>query len=213
MEKADRFDTAIELFMTTITHEHVPILCYLLTMHPQTDLDYEIVARAIIDHPNLEIMKILHAHHPNFVNLEFNPFQTYLTEACYGGWGCESYTNMTISLVHYLLDNGADPQIGCFAGCGALYVALESSQPLEIIVKMVQKGGWVDRLVLFMAMKKKRLDSLEFFFQKAMFSSCYPIDKILEDAQKSEDKEVMSVVKAGVATLKKRRSKWWQFWK
>ena len=45
-------------------------------------------------------------------------------------------------------------------------------------------------------MKKKHLDALEFFFQKARFSFCYPIDKILEDAQKSEDKEVMSVVKS-----------------
>ena len=36
---------------------------------------------------------------------------------------------------------GLNLQIGCFAGCGALYAALESSQPLEIIVKMVQKGG------------------------------------------------------------------------
>ena len=49
---------------------------------------------------------------------------------------------MTVPLIHYLLDNGADSQIGCFAECGALYAALESSQLLEIIVKiMIQKRG------------------------------------------------------------------------
>ena len=42
-----------------------------------------------------------------------------------------------------------------------------------------------------MALKKKCLDALEFSFQKARFSSCYLIGKILEDTQKSEDKEVM----------------------
>ena len=84
IEKADRSDTAFELFMTTIIHEHVPILCYFLTMHPQTDLDYEFIARAIIDHPNLEIMKFLHAHHPSFINLDFSPLQTFLTKPVVG---------------------------------------------------------------------------------------------------------------------------------
>lgn len=60
---------------------------YLLTMHPQTDLDYEIIARAIIDHPNLEIMKILHAHHPNFVNMESNSLQTFFDRSLLGGLG------------------------------------------------------------------------------------------------------------------------------
>ena len=212
MEKAHMSHTVFELFMTTIIHEHVPILCYLLTMHPQMELDYEKVARAIVDHPNLEIMKIIHAHHPNIVNLEFNTIETFLTEACCGGQRHKPYTNMTVPLVHYLLDHGADPIEGCFAGCGALYPALESSLPLEIIVKMVQKGGVVNRPVLTMAMKKKRLDALEFFVQKAGFSCHYSIDQILEDARKSEDKEVMSVVTAGVPTLKKRQSRWWQFW-
>ena len=84
MEKAHMSHTVFELFMTTIIHEHVPILCYFLTMHPQTDLDYEFIARAIIDHPNLEIMKFLHAHHPSFINLDFSPLQTFLTKPVVG---------------------------------------------------------------------------------------------------------------------------------
>lgn len=213
MEKDDRPSTLFRLFITVIIHENVAILRYLLTMHPQYDLSYEIVAKAIIDHPNMEIVELLHAHQPDIVNLEFNFLQTFLTEACRGGQGHESHTsNMTLPLIHYLLDNGANPREGCFAGCGALYAALDSSQPLEIIVKMVKKGGKVNCLVFSKAMKKKRLDALEFFFEKANFDD-YSINEILEDAQKSEDKEVMSVVKAGVVKLKKRQSKWWQFWK
>lgn len=38
-------------------------------------------------------------------------------------------------------------------------------------------------------------------------------DEMLDDARKSKDKEVKSVVKAGVAKLKKGQPKWWQIWK
>ena len=58
-------------------------------------------------------------------------------------------------------------------------------------------------------MKEKRLDALE-FFEKVTFEN-YSIDRVLGDAQKSENKEVMPVVRARVAKLMKQRLKWWQF--
>lgn len=64
----------------------------------------------------------------------------------------------------YLLENGADPREGSWAGCGALYAVLQFSQPLEIIVKMVEKGGTVNSLVFSKAITKQRLDALGFFF-------------------------------------------------
>jgi len=83
---------------------------------------------------------------------------------------------------------------------------------IEIIVKMVKKGRKVNCLVFLRDMKEKSLDALEFFFEKATLED-HSIDRILEDAQKPEIKEVMSVVKAGVVKRKKRQAKWWQFWK
>lgn len=128
---------------------------------------------------------------PNIVNLGFNCLQTFLTEACRGGQRYKPRTsNATLPLIHYLLDNGADPREGCWA-CGALYAALAFSQSLEIIFKVIKEGGKVDRLASLCAMRMKCLDALELFFEKATFIG-YPIDKILEDVGKSEDKEVMS---------------------
>lgn len=84
MEKDDRPSTTFKLFITAIIHEHVTIVHYLLFMHPEKDLCYELVARTIINHPNMEIMEFVHAHQPDIVNLEFNHIQTFLTEACRG---------------------------------------------------------------------------------------------------------------------------------
>lgn len=212
MEKDDRPTTAFQLFVTAIIQENIPILQYLFTMHPGYDLCYETAARALIGHPNMEIMKLVHAHQPNIVELEFDPLQTFLTEACRGGQGYQSGQS-TVPLILFLLDYGADPQLGCWAGCGALYAALTFSRPLEVIVKMVEKGGEAGRLVLSSAMRNRRFDALELLFEKAPFKSNYPMDEILENTRKSGDMELISVVEDEVAKLKKRQAKWWQFWK
>lgn len=67
---------------------------------------------------------------------------------------------LTLPLIHYLLDYGADPRKGSWRGCGAIHVVLEFSQPLEIIDKMVEKGGMVNLLILSEAIRKRRLEVL-----------------------------------------------------
>lgn len=71
--------------------------------------------------------------------------------------------------------------------------------------KMIDKRPVVGRLVFDEAIRKKRLDALQLFLERAMFA--LSVEEMLQQAWESEDKEIMSVVEAGVAKLK-----WWQFW-
>lgn len=106
MENDDSPTTLFKLYVTVIIHGHTLIVRYLLFMHPEENLCYKLVAQAIIDHPNMEIMKIFHAHQSNIVTLEFNHLQTFLNEACRGDQDCEApVSNKTLTLIHYLLDN------------------------------------------------------------------------------------------------------------
>lgn len=175
----------------------------------------EEIAQAIISHPNLEIMELVRSHTPSTANYEISHLQTFLTEACRGDWGDDGSharnIDETLPLIHCLLDNGAEPREGSWRGCGALYAALEFSWPLEIIDKMVQKGGEVNLLIFLEAVIMRWVDALLLFFDKAMFD--ISIEKMLDIAQESEDKEIMSVVNAGVAKLKQQQPKWWQFWR
>ena len=84
MENDDRLTTVFKLFITAIIHENAPILRYLLFMHPEEDLTYELVVQGIVDHPNLEIMELVCAHQPGIVNLGYGHTRTFLTEACQG---------------------------------------------------------------------------------------------------------------------------------
>lgn len=70
---------------------------------------------------------------------------------------------------------------------------------------MIDKRPVVGRLVFDEAIRKKRLDALQLFLERAMFA--LSIEEMLQQAWESEDKEIMSVVEAGVVKLK-----WWQFW-
>lgn len=101
MENDDSPTTLFKLYVTAIIHGHTLIVRYLFFMHPEENLCYKLVAQTIIGHPNMEVMKIIHAHQPNIVTLEFNHLQTFLTEACRGA----PVSNKTLPLIHYLLDN------------------------------------------------------------------------------------------------------------
>lgn len=106
-------------------------------------------------------MELLRAHSRGFVNLEINHLRTFLTEECRGDWMYDSpASDKTLPLKHYLLDNESGPREGSWRGCGALHVMLEFSQPLEIIDKMVEKGGTVKLLIISEAIMTRRVDVL-----------------------------------------------------
>lgn len=85
MEDDDSPTTSFKLFVTAILHGHVPIVQYLLSIHPEENFRLQLIAQAFIEHPNMEIIKIVHAHQPNIVTMGFDYLRTFLTEACRGG--------------------------------------------------------------------------------------------------------------------------------
>lgn len=180
-------------------------------MHPESELDYRMVVLAIVDHPNLEIMEFVHKHQPNIINLQYRHTHTFLTDACQGGGTYDSPpSNKTLPLIHYLMGNGADPQKGSWRDCGALCTALEFSRPLEILDKMIDKGAAVDDFVFSEAVRSRRIGAVELFFEKATLHCS--TKRMLHEARKTRDKEIKSLVKAGVAKMTDQ-PKWWQIWK
>ncbi|KAL4915099.1 hypothetical protein BDW62DRAFT_189236 [Aspergillus aurantiobrunneus] len=62
-----------KLVTAAISHSHVPMVAHLLSTHPNGHIDTEDVISAILQHPNIEIMNLVHSHSPGAVNFEFNP--------------------------------------------------------------------------------------------------------------------------------------------
>lgn len=67
---------------TAIINGQVPIVAYILSVYSAGPIECEPVVRAIIDHPCMEIMKLVHQNSPGIVNLEFDMMQTFLSSAC-----------------------------------------------------------------------------------------------------------------------------------
>lgn len=82
---------------------------------------------------------------------------TILTDACRGGPEC-------LPLIHYLLDNGADTEIGWFAGRGALYTTVLHSQPIEVIEIFIDKSSYGVMSEIHEAITQQRPDALRLFF-------------------------------------------------
>lgn len=137
---------------------------------------------------------------------------TFLTDACRGDGAYDRPpSNKTLPLIHYLLDNGADPRRGSWRDeVGALDPALAFSRPLEILDKMIGKGATVNRIVFVEAVRHQRIDALELFFEKATF--CCTTHEMLCCTRDTKDKATKAAVKAGVAKLK-GYPKWWEIWK
>lgn len=206
-----------KLVTVAISHANVAVISYLLSIYTVGDISCEEIASALIQHSNLEIMSLLYNHSPEIVNLEMDPHRTFLTEACRGP---QDSAISILPLLHYLLDNGADPREGGLGASGALLPALESKQPLEIIEKMLRCGASVNILVFRTAARMKRVDALRSFFEAGRFSSVLLPGKMLEIARESKDAEIISVVEEGSLEMEKsnqgvggRSKRWWEVWK
>ncbi|BCS21587.1 uncharacterized protein APUU_22019A [Aspergillus puulaauensis] len=201
------------LLEEAVSHQHASIVRFLLSIDPSNDIDSKDIGRSLVESQNLEILELIRARAPDIVNVDLSHFDTFLSAACQvGGTWDNPPGDESLPLVHYLLDNGADPNEGGFGGCGSIPAAIEFSRPLEIIDKMVEKGGVVNLLVFSSAVRARRIDALHLFFDKAPFS--VSIDDMLKRARESEDKQIMAIAERGVAKVRKRhyrrKSKWWK---
>ena len=92
-------------------------------------------------------------------------YKKEMIQACRGMGHMTVLSNKTLPLIHYLLDNGADPRRGSWRDeVGALDPALAFSWPLEILNKMIDKGATVNRIVFVEAVRQQRADALKLFF-------------------------------------------------
>jgi hypothetical protein len=222
-----------KMISLAVAQKHHSTVAYLLSTYPIIDLWNEAIIQAILDNPSIKTFKLLHSHSPRIIDFEFDPMRTILTEACRGGapsWDFPA-SSETLPLIHYLLDNGADPNIGSFVGGGALLVALRFSRPLEIIKKIVRRGGFIGGLVISEAMHRNRLDALEFFFERDKLDSQLTDQKFFEKAHETGKKEIIALVEGYVSKRQRQQKKgikgmgtvgekmvsqkkrWWQFWK
>lgn len=188
-----------------VAYQHAHIVRYILSTDPSENLATRSTVRALVETQNLEIAELLRARAPEIVNMELSHFDTFLSAACRGG-DRFNHDNLpgddSLHLIHYLLDNGADPSEGSWSGCSSIPVAIDFSRPLEIIDKMIEKGGVVNLLVFSSALRRRRMDALQLFFDKAAFS--VSIDDMLKRARESEDEEIMAIVERGVVKVRKR---------
>lgn len=80
--------------------------------------------------------------------------RSFLTEACF------QPLRKINTLIHVLLDAGADANDGMGPGGGALLAALLGGQGKDVIVKIVRKAAFVGESVLSIAVQKERVDVL-----------------------------------------------------
>lgn len=136
-----------KLIAAAVRHGRSSILALLLKAYPTINLNRQSILEAALANPDLETFKLLRAHSPSIVNYEFDALNTsLLMESCRGG---------NPLLPHYLLDNGADPNEGGFPGGGPLFYGVRFDQPLEVVVKMIDRGAVVTKAVLKEANRKQ----------------------------------------------------------
>lgn len=198
-----------------VVYQHAHIVRYLLSISPfEKKLATKSTVRALVETQNLEIAEVLRTRAPEIVNMELGHFDTFLSAACRGGDGC-NHDNLpgddSLPLIHYLLDNGADPSEGSWGGCGSIPAAIDFARPLEVIEKMIEKGGVVNLLAFSSAVRNRRIDALQLFFDKAPFS--VSVDDMLKRAAESEDKEIMDIVERGAVKVGKRRYRRKSVWR
>ena len=174
---------------TAIENRNASILSLLLNMFPSFSVNEENLLQAAVDYPDIEVFKLLHCRYPNITNHE-GPRENcgMLLAACSSG---------NPLLPEYLLDHGANPEVGGIAGQGPLYTAVIRDLPSSLIQKMVQCGGVVRLVVLSAAIEHQRIDVLPFLLERWHLRpqtlrgsfSC-----IIEDANKVGNKSITQLV-------------------
>ena len=202
-----------KMVSSAVLHGHSSILALILKTYPAVKLDRQIILEAALSNPQLETFKLLHAHSPTIVDYEFDSLNTsLLMEACRNG---------DPLLPAYLLDKGADANEGGFPGRGPLFYAVTFEQPLDVIVKMLDRGAIVTNAVVNSAIEKQRYDLIELLLQRGRLKD---LKVAIENAHKAGDKEIIALSQE---QLKKQREDvhrgkrgktarakkgWWWFW-
>ncbi|KAF7585395.1 hypothetical protein BBP40_011032 [Aspergillus hancockii] len=213
-----------KMVATAITHKQTAIVAFVLSVYSVGSVSCDLIVQALIEHPCLETMNLLHKHSPDIVNFKFVSLRTFLTEACRGPQPATATAtyHTRLALLRFLIDHGASPSEGGFGGSGALLPAVDLSMPLEIIDKMLIRGALPNTHVVSAAIQKRQLNVLRLFFERARFASTLSPLKVLDDARRCEDPDIISGLSYGLMTLEQREgtarlrisgNRWRRFWK
>ena len=109
---------------------------------------------AALESRSIPIITILLQHEPTVINHELEGMTTLLTNSF-------SYSDPAIP--NFLLNNGANPNIGIVAHMSSLFFAIGAPQPLQVITKMLDKGADVskDRLAITEGVRTGRAEIMD----------------------------------------------------
>lgn len=191
-----------------ITHGHIHILAYLLTLYSRGGgIECDPVIEAILNNPDVQVMTLVHNHSPRSIYYTFNSGETLLSTACrrcqYRSQS-DPFMSKMLPLIHYLLDNGVSPAKHVhdrFRGDSALLPAVQSSLPIDVIEKMIRCGAVVGVEEFGEAVGGKRIDVLGLFMEKGVFggiSYTELCDVARERANGDVNGEIGRLVKRGL---------------
>ncbi|MCJ1363880.1 hypothetical protein MMC16_002989 [Acarospora aff. strigata] len=123
-----------EMLEVATRNRHAQIISHIFTIFPTTSVSHSVVSVAV-EHKDISIFSILLAHDPAILNREMGDYQG--PPLSFAVWGSDP------SFANFLLDKGADPNIGGFGPLSNLCLAVRG-QPVELIRKMVERGADVD---------------------------------------------------------------------
>lgn len=143
-----------EMLEVATRNRHAPIISHIFTTFPTTSVSHSVVSAAI-EHRDVSIFSLLLAQDQTILNRELGDYQG--PPLSFAVWGSDP------SFANYLLDEGADPNLGGFGPLSNLCLAV-SGQPVELIRKMIERGADVhDEAAMKQALEAGRKDVVECF--------------------------------------------------
>jgi len=146
----------VEFFVEAVKGKQPEILSFLFEIFPSYTIGDTILRPAVFD-PDISTFEILRRHDEGLTNFEFQTLQTPLIYAC---------QNEDDDFAAYLLDKGADPNLGGLGPFSALYYAVQKKS-INVVKKLVECGAEIDdRFALSEAVSLGQFDMIKVFLDK-----------------------------------------------
>lgn len=203
--------TPSNMLYAAVAHHQSAVVKLLLAMYPNEIIATDALLGACFANPDLATLKVLHAHDNSIVNL--NMFQHdgldyLLLDYCRNG---------DPQLVFFLLDNGADPNIGGppLPNWRPLPIAIAAHQPSSLIRKLIQCGAEVTIQEVEIGIRVEEVEVLELLlsechWMKGARGPTKNMREALTHAHATNNQEVINLVHRRVKN--ERRKQWWRFW-
>ncbi|KAH8586000.1 ankyrin repeat-containing domain protein [Bisporella sp. PMI_857] len=148
-----------EMMVAAINANQTAIVAYILKTFPSLQVQ-DTILESSLRPPKPLIFDILLKHDPKIINFEFQDMYTPLIASCRG---------KDPDFGVYLLEQGADPNIGGMGPWSALYYAIKYKQPLRLIKKLLDCGANMrDRFALEEAVTNGLVEVLAAFLDSGL---------------------------------------------